>query len=234
MKEREDRMVGEPAPGFCLPGADEREVCLEEYAGRWLVLYFYPRDNSSGCTLEARTFSGELDEFAAIGARIVGVSPDSPASHKKFAESKELRVCLLSDEEHAVMEEYGVWKKKRMYGREFMGVERSHVPHRSGGGHPCDMEEGQGSRARGDGERGTPGTFIRRDTRVRPIPREKETAWTAVNRSRDLHVQPGVYFPMISCHSGESTSRSGPSLEGSGSSSSSLGAAMPWCRETTA
>jgi peroxiredoxin Q/BCP len=141
--ERAGRSDGwrEPAPGFCLPGADEREVCLEEYDGRWLVLYFYPRDNTSGCTLEARTFSGELDEFAAIGARIVGVSPDSPASHKKFAESKELRVCLLSDEEHAVMEEYGVWKKKRMYGREFMGVERSHVPHRSGGGHPCEWRK---------------------------------------------------------------------------------------------
>lgn len=125
MKEREDQMVGVPAPGFCLPGADEREVCLEEYAGTWLVLYFYPRDNTSGCTLEARSFSGELDDFAAMGARIVGVSPDSPASHKKFIESKELRVCLLSDEGHAVMEKYGVWKKKRMYGREFMGVERS-------------------------------------------------------------------------------------------------------------
>ena len=118
-------MVGEPAPVFCLPDVDEREVCLEEYSEKWLVLYFYPRDNTSGCTLEARTFSGELEEFAAMGARIVGVSPDSPASHKKFTESKELRVCLLSDEGHAVMEKYGVWKKKRMYGREFMGVERS-------------------------------------------------------------------------------------------------------------
>jgi len=121
----EDSMVGEEAPMFCLPDAREREVCLEDYSGKWLVLYFYPRDNTSACTLEARTFSEELDDFAALKAEIVGVSPDTVVSHKKFIDSKELKLCLLSDVQHEIMEKYGVWKKKRMYGREFMGVERS-------------------------------------------------------------------------------------------------------------
>jgi peroxiredoxin Q/BCP len=121
----EDPMVGQKAPTFCLIDSGEKELCLESLLGKWLVLYFYPRDNTSACTLEARNFSGELEDFTALGAEILGVSPDTAASHRKFAESKELRVRLLSDEHHEILEKYGAWKKKRMYGREFMGVERS-------------------------------------------------------------------------------------------------------------
>lgn len=122
---KEDPMTGKKAPAFCLPDDREDEVCLKDYSGKWLVLYFYPRDNTSSCTLEAQAFSQELDVFAGMKAEIIGVSPDTPASHKKFIEKKELKVRLLSDEQHEVLERYGVWKKKRMYGREFMGVERS-------------------------------------------------------------------------------------------------------------
>ena len=121
----EDPMIGQKAPTFCLMDAGEREVCLDDLQGKWLVLYFYPRDNTSACTLEARNFSGDFEDFAAMGAEIIGVSPDTAASHRKFAESKGLRVRLLSDENHEILEKYGAWKKKRMYGREFMGVERS-------------------------------------------------------------------------------------------------------------
>lgn len=121
----EDPMVGKKAPAFCLIDAGEIEVCLEALLGKWLVLYFYPRDNTSACTMEARNFSGELENFTALGAEILGVSPDTAASHRKFAKSKGLQGRLLSDENHETLEKYGVWKKKRMYGREFMGVERS-------------------------------------------------------------------------------------------------------------
>jgi peroxiredoxin Q/BCP len=120
-----DPLIGTTAPGFCLPWAEGREECLDSYRGKWVVLYFYPKDNTSGCTLEAKGFTDELDEFSRLDAVILGISPDSEESHRRFIEKQGLKITLLSDTGHQVLESFGVWKKKKMMGREFMGVERS-------------------------------------------------------------------------------------------------------------
>ena len=119
--------AGVAAPAFCLPDEDGREVCSEELSGRWVVLYFYPKDNTSGCTQEAKDFTGSLKDFRDLGAEVVGVSPDSAASHRKFREKHDLEVVLLSDPDHRVLEAYGAWGKKKMYGKEYEGVLRSTV-----------------------------------------------------------------------------------------------------------
>jgi len=120
-----DLTIGIPAPEFCLPDADEEMACLEEMRGIHVIVYFYPRDNTSACTLEARTFSDEMEAFAGLNTPVLGVSPDTIPSHRKFAEKHGLTIRLLSDPEHQVIERYGVWVKKKMYGKEYMGVERS-------------------------------------------------------------------------------------------------------------
>lgn len=117
--------VGDTAPKFCLPASESRDVCLEGYRGKWLVLYFYPRDNTSGCTREAVDFTAALPELRELGAEVVGISRDSPASHGKFAEKHSLKVLLLSDQDHKVTEAYGAWALKKMYGKESYGVVRS-------------------------------------------------------------------------------------------------------------
>lgn len=110
---------------FCLPDEEGNEVCLDNYKGKWIVLYFYPRDNTSGCTREAKDFSEHMEEFEKLNAVVIGISPDSPESHRKFKEKHSLKVKLLSDESHEVMEKYGVWQLKKLYGREYYGVVRS-------------------------------------------------------------------------------------------------------------
>jgi peroxiredoxin Q/BCP len=120
-----DPLTGTTAPGFCLPSADTTEVCLDSYRGKWVVLYFYPKDNTPGCTLEAKGFTDEFDEFSRLDAAILGISPDPEESHRKFIAKQNLRITLLSDTGHRVLEAYGVWKKKKMMGHEFEGVERS-------------------------------------------------------------------------------------------------------------
>jgi len=117
--------VGEKAPEFCLPNQDNEEVCLRDLAGSWVVLYFYPKDNTPGCTTEALDFSAHLPEFEALGATVLGVSPDSVKKHQNFIAKKELKVTLLADEEKEVCQAYGVWQLKKNYGREYMGVVRS-------------------------------------------------------------------------------------------------------------
>ncbi len=117
--------IGDKAPDFCLSDAYENKVCLSDFKGKWVVLYFYPKDNTSGCTKEAIGFTEKKEEFEKLGAVILGVSPDSPKSHRNFIEKKNLGITLLSDEDHSVLEEYGVWQLKKMYGREYMGVVRS-------------------------------------------------------------------------------------------------------------
>lgn len=117
--------VGDKAPGFCLPDASNKEICLKDFKGKWLVLYFYPKDNTSGCTREAVDFSEHLRKFKRMGAIVVGVSPDSPTSHTNFINKHKLKLTLLSDTEHKVLEAYGVWQKKSMYGREYYGVVRT-------------------------------------------------------------------------------------------------------------
>jgi peroxiredoxin Q/BCP len=116
---------GAQAPDICLPDKDGKEVCLSALKGKWVVLYFYPKDNTSGCTKEALDFSANLDLIQDLGATVIGVSPDSCKSHLSFASGKGLRFTLLSDESHISLASYDVWKKKSMYGRQYMGVERS-------------------------------------------------------------------------------------------------------------
>ncbi len=117
--------IGDVAPLFCLPGGSEREFCLKDYLGKWLVLYFYPKDNTSGCTREAVDFTAALPVLRDLGAEVLGVSRDSPANHRKFAEKHSLKVMLASDQEHKVTEAYGAWALKKMYGKESYGVIRT-------------------------------------------------------------------------------------------------------------
>ena len=117
--------VGDAAPPFDLPGDGDGRVALESLKGKKVVLYFYPKDDTSGCTAEAIAFNGLADDFAAAGALVVGVSPDSPQSHDKFKAKHSLGLALASDESTTMLEAYGVWKEKSMYGRKYMGVERT-------------------------------------------------------------------------------------------------------------
>jgi len=116
---------GDKAPAFKLPRDGGGTVALKDFKGKPLVLYFYPKDDTSGCTKEAVTFSALADEFAAAGAEVIGVSPDPVKSHDKFKTKHDLKVTLASDEEKKVLEAYGVWAEKKMYGKTYMGVERS-------------------------------------------------------------------------------------------------------------
>ena len=117
--------AGDQAPGFCHPDQDGSEVCLEDYSGRWVVLYFYPKDNTKGCTLEALDFTMNREAFEEMGATVLGVSPDSVKSHRGFCDKHGLSITLLSDPGHGALEAYGVWQLKKMYGREYHGVVRS-------------------------------------------------------------------------------------------------------------
>ncbi len=117
--------VGTKAPEFCLPNQDENEVCLRDIKGKWIVLYFYPKDNTPGCTTEACDFTANVPTFEDLDAVILGVSPDSPKKHRNFIEKKDLDITLLSDEDKKLCEEYGVWQLKKMCGREYMGVVRT-------------------------------------------------------------------------------------------------------------
>lgn len=117
--------TGDKAPAFSLPTEDGGKVSLKDYKGRMLVLYFYPRDDTPGCTKEAIGFSEMLEEFDAAGADILGVSKDTPAKHAKFREKHDLTVPLASDEDGKMLEAYGAWVEKKNYGRTYMGIERS-------------------------------------------------------------------------------------------------------------
>lgn len=120
-------VVGDPAPHFVMPSAEGGEVSLSQLKGKWVVLYFYPRDNTPGCTTEAMEFTELLPEFDRHDAVVLGVSRDSPASHRKFSEKRGLGVGLLSDEETTVMQSYGAWQMKKQCGKECMGTVRSTV-----------------------------------------------------------------------------------------------------------
>lgn len=117
--------VGDKAPEFCLSDQNNKKICLKDFKGKWIVLYFYPKDNTSGCTKEAVDFSQHLEDFKEMGAAIIGISPDSPKSHSNFMNKHDLKIILLSDTEHKVLQKYGVWQKKKMYGRENYGVVRT-------------------------------------------------------------------------------------------------------------
>ena len=117
--------VGMKAPEFCLPNQDDVEICLRDLKGKWVVLYFYPKDNTPGCTTEACEFTEAAPDFSSLDAVILGVSPDSTKKHRNFIEKKELGITLLSDESTDMMQQWGVWQLKKNYGREYMGVVRS-------------------------------------------------------------------------------------------------------------
>ncbi|MEM8664390.1 MAG: thioredoxin-dependent thiol peroxidase [Pseudomonadota bacterium] len=116
---------GDKAPDFTLPGDNGSEISLAGYQGQPVILYFYPKDNTSGCTKQAEGFNGLFSEFSDAGAAIIGVSPDPVASHDKFKAKLGLSFPLAADEATEVAEAYGVWKEKSMYGKKYMGVERS-------------------------------------------------------------------------------------------------------------
>lgn len=115
---------GDPAPAFDL-ATDDGRISLAELSGKTVVLYFYPKDDTPGCTTEAQAFSALTDDFAKAGAVVIGVSRDTAAKHGKFRKKYGLTVMLGSDEDGAVTEAYGVWVEKSLYGRQYMGIERA-------------------------------------------------------------------------------------------------------------
>lgn len=116
--------TGTKAPAFTLKDQNEQEHSLSDYVGKWVVLYFYPKDDTPGCTKEACTIAEVYDEFANRGVAVLGVSSDNPASHKKFAEKYKLPFTLLSDEDVSMMKSYKAWRRKTLFGRKFMGTLR--------------------------------------------------------------------------------------------------------------
>jgi peroxiredoxin Q/BCP len=118
-------MPGDRAPDFSLPDHTGAIHHASSYRGSWLILYFYPKDNTSACTAEALAFSAVYEELSGLGVPVIGVSPDTTESHRKFIEKHDLKITLLSDVNHEVIEAYGAWTLKKMYGKEYMGVERS-------------------------------------------------------------------------------------------------------------
>jgi len=118
-------VVGDKAPLFTLPDGNGKNVSLIDYAGEKVVLYFYPKDMTSGCTTEACEFRDAHPDFAKLNVVILGVSADSVSSHKKFSDKYNLPFTLLSDETKETIQAYGVWVEKSMYGRKYMGIERS-------------------------------------------------------------------------------------------------------------
>lgn len=118
-------VLGKEAPGFTLASDSGDAVSLDGLRGKISVLFFYPKDDTTGCTLEAKDFSERVGEFSKAGAAVVGISPDSVKSHGKFRAKHDLGVTLLSDESKEMIASYGLWVEKSMYGRKYMGVERT-------------------------------------------------------------------------------------------------------------
>lgn len=119
--------IGSDAPSFCAKDTYGKEHCLDDYKGKWVVLYFYPKDNTPGCTVEAVDFTAMKGDYKAMGAEVIGVSGDSEKSHQKFTDKHDLDLTLLSDPDKDIMEPYGAWTEKKMYGKTFLGIVRSTV-----------------------------------------------------------------------------------------------------------
>jgi peroxiredoxin Q/BCP len=119
--------VGSAAPDFTLVNQDDAEVSLTDFSGQWVVLYFYPRDDTPGCTTQACEFTEGIESFKGLNAEVLGCSPDTQEKHRKFIAKHDLKVQLLSDPEHGVMEAYEAWGEKNMYGKVTVGVIRSTV-----------------------------------------------------------------------------------------------------------
>ncbi|MDD5372490.1 MAG: thioredoxin-dependent thiol peroxidase [Sulfurimonas sp.] len=117
--------INSTAPEFCLPNQDDVEICLRDLKGKWIVLYFYPKDSTPGCTTEACDFSDAAPDFGSLNAIVIGISADSTKKHRDFIEKKDLFITLLSDEDTSMLQEYGVWQLKKNYGKEYMGIVRT-------------------------------------------------------------------------------------------------------------
>lgn len=117
--------AGQQAPDFSTPNQNNDLVSLNDLSGQWVILYFYPKDDTPGCTTEAKDFTELYQEFSALKATILGVSPDSAKTHCKFIDKHNLSITLLSDPEHVLTESYGAWRLKKFMGKEYMGVVRS-------------------------------------------------------------------------------------------------------------
>lgn len=117
--------IGSSAPNFSLPDQDGKMHTLSEYRGRWILIYFYPKDDTPGCTKEACMIRDAFPRFEGVHAEVFGISKDSVASHKSFSEKYELQFPLLSDENREVIESYGVWREKKMMGKSYMGTART-------------------------------------------------------------------------------------------------------------
>lgn len=113
------------APNFSLSNQDGIEISLYDFVGSWVIVYFYPKDKTPGCTIEACDFRDNLESFGALGAVILGISPDSPKTHQSFIEKESLNFTLLSDSQKSVLKSYGAWGVKKLYGKEYEGVIRS-------------------------------------------------------------------------------------------------------------
>ena len=118
---------GKVAPDFSLPNADGELIKLSSFKGKNIVLYFYPKDNTPGCTKQACDFRDSIQNYDAVNAVVIGISPDDEASHRKFRDKFDLPFLLLADPDRKAIEAYGVWKEKNMYGKKYMGEERSTV-----------------------------------------------------------------------------------------------------------
>uniref|UniRef100_A0A7V3ZXF9 thioredoxin-dependent peroxiredoxin n=2 Tax=candidate division WOR-3 bacterium TaxID=2052148 RepID=A0A7V3ZXF9_UNCW3 len=116
---------GDFVQDFCLPDEEGKEVCLSSLKGKWIVLYFYPKDNTSGCTKEAIGFTEKIEDFKKLNAEVIGISKDSVKSHQSFKNKYGLKVKLLSDESAEILKRFGAWGKKKMYGKEVEGTIRS-------------------------------------------------------------------------------------------------------------
>src|SRR3989344_9557078 len=110
---------------FCLQNQNGKNVCLKDFLGKWVVVYFYPKDNTTECTIEAIDFSGKIKEFEKLNAKILGISADSKESHCNFIEKQNLKIELLSDIDKKVIKQFGAWGKKKLYGKEYEGTIRS-------------------------------------------------------------------------------------------------------------
>lgn len=117
--------IGNQAPAFCIQNQDEVEMCLRDLKGKWIVLYFYPRDNTPGCTTQACDFTEALPQYEDLDAVILGVSPDTPKKHQNFIAKYDLDITLLADTDKTTCEAYGVWQLKKFMGNESMGVVRT-------------------------------------------------------------------------------------------------------------
>jgi len=117
--------IGQEAPSFCALNQDDIEICSRDLSGKWIVLYFYPKDLTPGCTNQACDFTSAEAEFDDLDAIILGVSPDDTEKHRKFIEKKDLTITLLSDTQKKMCEDYGVWQLKKFMGKEYMGVVRT-------------------------------------------------------------------------------------------------------------